>query len=126
MVCLDYHNKGDMMTDLQIAWIAGWLEGEGYFALRGTRKQYATVVVDSVDEDTIRKAHTLTGVGNVYGPYTRKNPGNKQPLWKWAITAHGDAISLMEQVLPHMSSRRARQIRAVLQRPTQLAPTQGS
>lgn len=108
------------MTETELAWLAGWMEGEGTFygAYVKTRKDYwyhrVTLRAVSTDKDTIEKAHRITGVGRIYGPYMYGT--NKQENWQWAVCKRVDAETLMHILRPHMSSRRQVQIDEALRK----------
>jgi hypothetical protein len=53
--------RAPRLTLIQVAWLAGLLEGEGYFGLipnkvKGKTYRYARVGVTMTDEDVIRRA----------------------------------------------------------------------
>lgn len=49
------------MTPEEVAWVAGLLEGEGYFSISSARHRQARVVCSMTDEDVVRKLHVLAG-----------------------------------------------------------------
>ncbi len=109
-----------MMENLiNLAWIAGLLEGEGSFGVSNRKKDGYTcrVAVTMTDEDTILRAHALSGVGRVYGPYPVKNsnlgPGPYKDRYQWVVQGK-TAAELMQGVLPFMSERRSARINEVL------------
>jgi hypothetical protein len=106
------------MTDTELAWLAGWLEGEGTFfchiePARGNRKAYVrlTVRAASVDKEIVDKAQTIAG-GRVYGPY--KYTENRQPHYQWGISGKSAAAEFMRLIRPHLGTRRRAQIDAAL------------
>lgn len=111
------------MTDYELGWLAGWLEGEGTFfchieAARGRRNAYVrlTVRAASVDHDTVLKAQRIAG-GRVYGPY--KYDETRQPHYQWGISGKAAAAQFMRMVKPHLGSRRQDQIDNALQKAEQ-------
>jgi hypothetical protein len=109
------------MSPTDLAWLAGLLEGEGYFGI-GVRKATAKnrqlrdsktprITLTMTDEDVVRRAHALAGVGKVYGPYAR---GEWKPQWSWMVANRKDALPLMEKLRPHMGQRRAAKIAEIL------------
>lgn len=98
------------MTELETAWLAGLLEGEGSFtSANGTNG--ARVSIDMTDLDTLERAHKIMG-GKLYGP---RNRGNNKPIWQ--LVAQGDeAVAVMQSVLPYMSKRRTEKIKSLLVR----------
>lgn len=100
------------MTELELLWIAGLLEGEGSFITGGpTQPNRAIINLSMTDEDVVRRAAKLMG-GTVNGPY----PGSKshyKPSWLARLCGR-PAIVLMERLHPHMGLRRQGQISGVL------------
>jgi hypothetical protein len=110
-----------MMTkEQQFAWVVGILEGEGCFKIHPSRKTnskeyfYPQVEVNMADEDTIRRIHEFSGIGNVQGPYVDKRNPTYSPMWRWSVQKHQDALKLMKEVLPFMSARRSTKIKEIL------------
>ncbi len=98
------------LSEFNLGWLCGWLEGEGAFISYTSPKGYTRLIVRAVstDKDTILKAKQITGVGNTHGPY--QGEGNRQPHWHWAVTKRLDALAVMQIVRPHVSKRRQAQI----------------
>lgn len=92
------------MTEVEIAWLAGLIEGEGSLALH--RGASATLAVLMTDEDVIRKLHAVSGCGRVTGPYQHSNP-NARPTWLWAVRRVSDLRPLLTALAPHMGIRRS-------------------
>lgn len=95
------------LTALEIGWLAGFLEGEGYF---GHNKCSSCIKVKTTDEDVIIKYSIL--VTKIIGKrphigYVDRSSQN--PNWKDAhvIDLSGDnAKSVMRIIVKHMSKRR--------------------
>src|SRR3990167_2660157 len=107
------------MTDFELGWVVGFLEGEGCFACwvqkTGTPhtggSRSLSVICDQVQKEPLDRLMRFTGAGKVLGPYTTNKPdgNNRQPIHSWR--AHTAAASqLMETIRPHMSPRRQAQI----------------
>lgn len=103
------------MSDGELGWVSGYLEGEGSFYTI-TRKQlrysYPRLSCVSTDEDVILRLRLVTGVGRVTGPLTRRD--HWKPQWVWHVTRQHDAIMLMQAIRPLMGVRRGEAIDAVL------------
>jgi hypothetical protein len=65
-----------------------------------------TIALDMTDEDVVRQAALIAGVGNVRGPYTNKGGLNKKPVWQWTVTTNGHAYALMVALCQWLCSRR--------------------
>ncbi len=97
------------MTDTDLSWLAGLLEGEGSF-LRGPPSDPSSprISVQMTDEDVVQKVRLIVGHGTV-GSYQDK----KNPRWKrvFFFTVKGfPAVDLMQRLYPLMGMRRQRQI----------------
>jgi hypothetical protein len=87
-----------------IAWAAGWFEGEGSILLSGgclcTR-------VSNTDEEIIDRFAEVLDVGTMYGPYSPYGgtEHRKKPMWVWVAREDAalDAIALM---WPWLGTRR--------------------
>ncbi len=103
------------IKEVDLAWIAGLLEGEGCFHLRGrihqgkgTAKGNVSVQCHMTDKDVLEKLHTLVGRGNLNGPYKNGNIKNKL---RYVFRVNGEnAYELMKLVLPFMCFRRSEKI----------------
>lgn len=89
-----------------MAWLAGLLEGEGCFHLERARRP--RMAMQMTDEDVVRRAHEVSGVGTVKGPYF-PSAGNK-PAWRWLVSRHEDVRWLLTAIRPYMGERRRAKI----------------
>lgn len=99
-----------MVCDLQIAWAAGILEGEGCFT---EHSGHPYILVDMTDKDVIEKLLSVFPTGTMRGPYLH----HKRPQYKprWRFDAFGTkAVPIMLKVLPYMCSRRTDKIKQLL------------
>jgi hypothetical protein len=93
------------MTEIEIAWLAGILEGEGCFMFRGTAK----ISLQMTDEDVVVKVASLMG-----RPYrARKILENRKQVF--VTESFGkQALEIMGLVKPHMGTRRSAKIDEVI------------
>lgn len=103
------------MTKLQIAWVAGIMEGEGSFILKEASKfrrernlPYVKVAMN--DEDIIRRLHTFVGFGKVYSGL---NPSGTR-YFVWQSTNRDLAPKFCRVLRPLMGARRQGQIDTLL------------
>jgi hypothetical protein len=104
------------LTESQIAWIAGILEGEGYFGIdnRG-KKRYENsktpptpyIRLAMTDEDVVAKLSTL--VDKPYFTPNRKTVKDKT-VYILHIGEREKVLFLLEKILPHMGKRRSERI----------------
>lgn len=97
-----------MISNFELGWLVGILEGEGYFGYY-TASQY--VEISSTDEDVINHVAILYEklTGHEYNITARQQGGHKKPAYR--IRAGGsDARFIMKYLLKHMSQRRRKRI----------------
>ena len=98
------------LTQLEVGWLAGFLEGEGCFFTSPTGSPGIKVCL--TDYDVLAKYGCLV-MRPVMGPYQDNRPGHKA---KWEVNLYGeDAVSLMRVLLPLMGLRRSDRIRSILE-----------
>lgn len=98
------------MNDLDLGWLAGFLEGEGCFFMSPTKSP--GIKVCSTDLDVLQRAAALME-RPVCGPYQDKR-GNKP---RWEVNLYGaPCLKVMEMLLPHMGVRRSHTILGVIEK----------
>lgn len=103
------------MTDIELYWVAGLLEGEGCFNVSFAGSFRVTVKCNMTDEDVIRRLHKIVGAGTVRGPVEKKaQNGRGKPQWIWTLGRTQGAEELMRALHPLMGTRRAAKIDAIL------------
>ena len=99
------------MTNINCAWVAGLLEGEGCFT--ASRRKYGigiSVQCNMCDQDVIYSLDACTeNIGYITGPRRQCGLGTK-PYWHWQVGKKSDVVALCLTLLPHMCSRRANRI----------------
>jgi hypothetical protein len=106
------------MDDLETAWLAGFLEGEGYFAInyqpnaKNPRLLYERIAITSTDRDVLEHVKELIGSGGIVGPL-RVRKSTHTPTHQYMATG-SFARNAMMKILPLMHKRRADRIRRVL------------
>lgn len=97
------------ISDQDLCWLAGYLEGEGSFCKSSPSKPNTPFVcVSSTDEDVISRVSDMFGV-----TYHKVTKNKDMPHWKqaWATRKSGyAAVILMKMLKPMMSTRRQQQI----------------
>ena len=90
-----------MIKTIDIAWLGGLLEGEGYFGLNNGK--YPIITLNMTDEDTVVKAAVMMGVKvNHYRNY-------------WTTNACGArAIGWMIALYPFLGKRRKEKVAKVI------------
>ena len=93
---------------LDIAWVAGLIEGEGCFLISSDRYPKVQFQLSMCDEDVVRHAASILGVGTV----CVKKPGVRsiKLQWSWRVTAQAEVAWVMDLVYPLMGIRRQQKI----------------
>lgn len=100
------------MTNQEIAWVAGILEGEGCFDGNGTGKN-PRVRVELKDHDVIERLHALIG-GKISYPKQR-NPGKWSATALLSVCGRAEVEPLLRAIRPWMSERRGEKVDELLE-----------
>ncbi len=99
------------MTDAEIAWVAGIVEGEGSLQSR----QKVAVVVEMTDPDIIERLHALTGIGRVnHNQWKAKD--HYKATSAWAVRRASHVVHIVLAIYPWLGNRRREAANAVLAR----------
>ena len=90
---------------IDLAWAAGFLEGEGCFYMNGKKPR---VVVNQKQLEPLVRLQEMAG-GKIYKPRTRD-------YYSLQIHRREEALGLMRSLYPYMSTRRREQIQKCLER----------
>ena len=90
------------MNEVEYAWAAGFLDGEGCFALGSKKGVHPTTRNAVVHVCQIRKA-PLDKLAELFGGTVRIMRVNSkdQTIWQWAVTGKG-VIPIIEAILPYL------------------------
>src|ERR1700745_1969177 len=102
------------INEIDLAWLAGLLEGEGSFMMNrnikfGKLYYYPKVVVGMTDEDIIQRAASIFGTS----VYMLPKIDNRKQAWR-AQLGGAKAAVLMQLLLPQMGIRRSKKIQEIL------------
>ena len=104
-----------------IAWAAGFFDGEGCIGLdeqRYKRKKprdkplrpfIPNIQLNNTDKDLIVRFATIVGYGNVTGPYKtngRKNKPTHKATYFWKIAKQSEVKRILLMLLPYFGERR--------------------
>jgi hypothetical protein len=112
-----------VMDSHDLAWLAGWLEGEGCFIVRPPTKGRGwgvSIEAASTDRDVVLRAQRMAG-GTVHA-LSRRADRKHKPLWLWAVYTRSSVLSLAAALRPLMSQRRAARITEMLATPDSVPP----
>ena len=112
-----------MIPMSEIGWIAGFLEGEGYFTLIGRTGKTPRVEAGQVDICPIDRLYDRfggrmwqehrVGTGSDTGVLGRFR-GNRQPYWRW-YAGPSESIQIMMTIWPLVGTKRREEIEKVLE-----------
>lgn len=99
------------MSDTELAWCAGFLDGEGSFGAyvrkssKSQRAKYRIQAAQS-DREVLDRLQTELGgkVAGPYGPYTTQ----RKPYYNWAVWGQ-EAVEVTERLWPYLSSVKLKQ-----------------
>lgn len=94
----------------EVAWAAGFYEGEGTIYLSRTSPR---MYVTQVNVEPLSRFREVLGVGTVRGPYQQKNPGS-QPIYKYTVNGLEKVQAIIAMIWPWLSDRRRAQATKVL------------
>jgi hypothetical protein len=113
------------MSEVEVAWVAGLVEGEGCFYIqtekytsKRTGETYhnrrPTLIVAMTDEDVVKRLQEVTGVGTVNrsGPQNKNRPNHK-PMWRYRVNPVA-TLMLAIRLYPYMGRRRREKIEDLL------------
>ena len=94
------------MTDVELGWLAGIMDGEGCIYAKLERGRYvnAKVQVIMCNLRPITRLHELSGLGYLK-LYMRKSKGGR-PVHGWFCYAR-DVLSFLKLVVPHLTVKQA-------------------
>ena len=93
------------MTESEVAWIAGFLEGEGSFCVdtKSNGYSYSRITAASTDKDVLEKLKNLAG-GEVYSKKIYAD--HHKPCWYWSLNTRSDVSRLCGLLHPYLGKRR--------------------
>lgn len=101
-----------MIGTVEVAWLAGLLEGEGCFF--NVVKGYAPrVALAMTDRDVVERASDLMGSPQVF---VRRPQNSKHKDQYWCMLTGARAVGVMFTIYPFMGERRRAKIREVIAR----------
>lgn len=100
------------MNEIDAAWLAGILEGEGCFDVwKATdhAKKYARIRIEMTDEDVIQRVKAIVGGG---GGVRRVEPrkSTHQVTFQYQVVKQPEVAAVLDAIHPWMSTRRAARI----------------
>lgn len=98
-----------MVSDCELAWLAGIVEGEGSISFQGANS--VRVTVQMVDRDIIERCYRVAGLGYIDNP---KYSTTHKAQWPWIVQRRDDVIMLLHMILPWLGQRRSQKAQEAL------------
>lgn len=100
-----------ILTEFELGWVIGIIEGEGSFVINRKPTTYqASIVVKMSDQDTIKKLQEVTKVGTLDGSYKDRRNLSWKPMFCWRVQKKSDTLDIAYKILPYLSERRQMQL----------------
>jgi hypothetical protein len=104
------------MTEIETAWLAGILEGEGCFYLPKNSPHSPVIQMSSTDHDVICRVGKLLECNvTPYRSAGKKGRLAKKAAWQTTIGRRAKVQEVLTAILPHMGKRRTTKIQKCLQ-----------
>jgi hypothetical protein len=91
-----------MCNNLELAWAAGFFDGEGCITLNTKGKKFQASIAQ-VDREVLDRFKSAVEIGNVTGPYDYNKP-NKRPFYTWHTNGVDNITILKDKIGPFLSS----------------------
>src|SRR5690349_10947882 len=91
-----------LMDGVDVGWLAGLFDGEGWFQSRNQGRGI-TLAIENSDLDLLERVALVTGEGHISGPRIR---GNRKPMWLWQVTDWAGSVRLLLAIYPLLCQRR--------------------
>lgn len=102
------------MNKADIAWFAGFFEGEGCVRLgsqthKKNGRDYGTPILDicQVNKEPLSKCVKIFPDSHLYGPYKYSN--NRQPHYKFTVCGRDNIEGIFRLIKPYLSVKRCEQ-----------------
>ena len=102
------------MNEIEIAWLAGYLEGEGCFGIYNSKNNdYPSIHVATTDLDILYKVKELMNT-NSFSSDLRTGKNGWKRTYR-TISFGEKSITTMKEILPHMGERRTKKILEIIE-----------
>lgn len=93
-----------MRTPIELAWAAGFFDGEGHVSARkGQTAAWRMVVqANQCDRRVLDRFRAAVGVGYILGPY-KKGPANHRDTYMWRVAGFEQSQAVVAMLWPFLS-----------------------
>jgi len=94
------------MTEGQIGYLAGIIDGEGSFTITKARSYFnVTLSVANTDLRILERCREITGLGSIRRQPDRRGKQHR-PLYVWFVTARKELCALLPLLIPVLVSKK--------------------
>ena len=114
------YSKKLELSDFDLGWLVGMIEGEGNMACRIGKKKNGsylgtTISISSTDKDMIDRLQELVPLGRA--AYKREpKVAHHKTQYLWSVNKRQEVRTITETILPYLSERRKEQFGNALQK----------
>jgi hypothetical protein len=103
------------VSDTELAWAAGFFDGEGSIMLKAHRVRWREIVMSLTQAEltTLTRFRQAVGQGRIHGPYVYKQ---RKPHWRWTVEGSDRCGDVLEKLWPYLSGPKRQQAEAVVDR----------
>jgi len=96
-----------MTRNEDLAWAAGFFDGEGYIGMAiGKYGVQFHVVAAQTEKSVMERFGQIVGGGNVYLQKNHRK-SNWRPLWTWSTGKKTDAVHALKSLLPYLYTKKS-------------------
>lgn len=108
-------NEKSERNEIDIAWAAGFIEGEGSicFSKNGVYI-HCTVSAYNTDKDVLERLPKIFGVGSLREASEPKNHLGKKQGYVWKVSRKPEIVGVLRAIRPYLGERRGRAADAML------------
>ncbi len=92
------------VSEADLAWVAGFLDGEGTIGLcfYSSGRVFVNVRASNTHRPSVDRLEALTGVGAVYATRTAKG---HRPCFAWQVNRRNDALCILRSIQPYLFTK---------------------
>ncbi len=102
------------MTDVQKAWLASAIDGEGCISFhrqKNRRSLWVSLSVINTSQDYCQFCRDITGVGKIYE--RKRTTEESRPAFTWSVVTKADIESTLAQVCPYLIIKKTKADEAI-------------
>lgn len=95
-----------MRNETELAWAAGFFDGEGSTSLarsRDGRTITVRMVLNQTRPEPLQRFQRAVGAGKCFGPHRKDKNPRHSPQWFWQAQSRADVAQVIECLWPYLS-----------------------